>query len=60
MKFGNIRSGTSKLRYGIVNYKDAINDLKEWNTLVTSQFMNKPHQLILLEDDDERPKGELT
>jgi hypothetical protein len=32
-----------KFRYGIVEYSDMIRDLKYWETLLTSTFMQRPH-----------------
>lgn len=34
------------LRYGIVQYDDMIRDLKYWETLLSSSFMQRPHEIL--------------
>jgi len=40
-----------KIRYGIVDQKDLMRDLKYWETLCISSVMQRPH--FLLEANDE-------
>jgi len=40
------------LRYGIVEYSDMLRDLKYWESLVSSSFMQRPHT-VLTETNDE-------
>lgn len=34
------------LRYGVVQFDDMIRDLKYWETLLTSSFMQRPHEIL--------------
>ena len=34
------------LRYGIVEYEDMVRDLKYWETLLASSFMQRPHDIL--------------
>lgn len=47
------RDTTTFIRYGIVDEKDLLRDLKYWETLCTSSFMQRPH-LILNPSDQVR------
>jgi translocator assembly and maintenance protein 41 len=35
------------LRYGVVDYIDFKNDLKQWKTLTVSTYMQKPYELVI-------------
>lgn len=35
------------LRYGIVEYGDLIRDLRHWETLLCSSFMQRPHEILI-------------
>lgn len=37
---------TINLRYGIVEFADMVRDLKYWETLVASSFMQRPHEIL--------------
>ena len=43
---GELRAGSTKLTYGVVEYDTALEDLHKWNTLVTARFMMHPHTLL--------------
>lgn len=34
------------LRYGVVEYEDMLRDLNHWETLLTSSFMQRPHDVL--------------
>ena len=34
------------LRYGVVQYEDMVRDLKYWETLLSSSFMQRPHEIL--------------
>jgi len=34
------------LRYGIVEFDDMVRDLKYWETLLASSFMQRPHEVL--------------
>ena len=34
------------LRYGIVQFDDMVRDLKYWETLLASSFMQRPHEVL--------------
>ena len=40
-----------KIRYGIVDQRDLMRDLKYWETLCISSVMQRPHK-ILVENDE--------
>lgn len=46
---GQLRQGTTPLRYAIVKYDDVISDLKNWDTFVTSTYMGRPYELAQLD-----------
>ena len=35
------------LRYGIVDYEDMLRDMNHWETLLTSSFMQRPHDVLV-------------
>ncbi len=34
------------VRYGIVEFDDMVRDLKYWETLLASSFMQRPHEVL--------------
>lgn len=38
------------LRYGVIRKKDLINDLDHWETLATASFMQRPHTVLVNDD----------
>lgn len=42
-----------KIRYGIVELEDLLRDLKTWETLLPSTFMQRPHTVLKLDQDVE-------
>ena len=35
------------LRYGVINTNDLLRDLEHWETLLTSSFMQRPHDILI-------------
>ena len=35
-----------KLRYGVISLEDMLRDLQHWETLLTSSFMQRPHEVL--------------
>lgn len=46
---GQLRSGTTELRYGVVKYNDVIDDLNNWDNLVSCTFVQRPYVLTQLD-----------
>ena len=36
-----------KIRYGVISTEDMLRDLEHWETLLTSSFMQRPHEIII-------------
>ena len=47
---GELRTGDTKLAYGVVEYSAALSDLEKWDTLVAARFMMHPHTLLPLNE----------
>ena len=43
LETGQLRAGKTKLRYGIVQYDEALQDISNWTTLVPAYYLQKPH-----------------
>ena len=39
-------SGSIRIRYGIIELDDMLRDLKHWETLLTSSFMQRPFEVL--------------
>ena len=37
----------TKLRYGVINMDDLMRDLEHWETLLSSSFMQRPHETLV-------------
>ena len=35
-----------KIRYGVISTEDMERDLEHWETLLTSSFMQRPHEIL--------------
>ena len=35
-----------KIRYGVISKDDMVRDLEHWETLLTSSFMQRPHETL--------------
>ena len=46
----NGESCSLKLRYGIIEIDDMLRDLQYWETLLTSSFMQRPHEVLIRGD----------
>ena len=36
-----------KIRYGVIDIDDMLRDLEHWETLLTSSFMQRPHEILI-------------
>ena len=36
-----------KIRYGVIDIDDMLRDLEHWETLLTSSFMQRPHEVLI-------------
>ena len=36
-----------KIRYGVIDLDDMLRDLEHWETLLTSSFMQRPHETLI-------------
>ena len=40
-----------KIRYGVISTEDMLRDLEHWETLLTSSFLQRPHEVIIKGSD---------
>lgn len=43
-----------KIRYGVVEYADMLRDMRNWETMVPSTFMQRPHEVLICADEQVR------
>ena len=36
-----------KIRYGVISTEDMLRDLEHWETLLTSSFLQRPHEILI-------------
>lgn len=46
----SMSNGSLKIRYGVIELDDMLRDLQHWETLLTSSFMQRPHETLICDE----------